>query len=62
MTEKQIRYINSRIHQLTEDMSKANDEYDKSWYKRLIQELDWIIQMKDKPTKNCNLDKYIFYS
>ena len=61
MTEIQIRYINARIQQLTEDMINTSGEYDKSWYKRLIQELDWVIQMKDKPTKNCNLEEYLFF-
>lgn len=61
MTEKQDRYITARIQQLTEELSKANSEYDKSWYKRLIQELDWVIQMKVKPTNNCNLEEYLYW-
>ena len=61
MTEKQIRYINARIQQLTEELSKTQSDYDKSWYKRIIQELDWVIQMRDKPTKNCNLEEYLYW-
>jgi len=34
-------YINMRISQLTEDMDKASDDYDKQWYNRIIQELSW---------------------
>jgi len=61
VTEKQIRYINARIQQLTEDMINTSHEHDKSWYKRLIQELDWVKQMQNKPTKNCNLEEYIYW-
>lgn len=61
MTEKQDRYITARIQQLTEELSKTQSNYDKSWYKRLIQELDWVIQMRDKPTKNCNLEEYLYW-
>ena len=50
---KQNRYIESRIAQLREDMSKAHDEMDKAWYNRLIQELEWVKQMSGKPTHNC---------
>ena len=34
-------YIDMRISQLTEDMNKASDDYDKQWYNRIIQELSW---------------------
>ncbi len=61
MKEKQDRYIIARIQQLTEELSKTQSDYDKSWYKRMIQELDWVIQMKDKPVKNCNLEEYLFF-
>lgn len=54
---KQNRYIESRIAQLKEDMSKAHDEMDKAWYNRLIQELDWVVQMADKPSHNCYMQK-----
>lgn len=61
MTDKQDRYITVRIQQLAEELRKSNSEYDKSWYKRLIQELDWVIQMRNKPTKNCNLEEYLYW-
>ena len=47
------KYIHTRIAQLREDMEKAHDEHDKAWYNRLIQELDWVDQMKGKATHNC---------
>ena len=51
------QYIEARINLLKDDLSKTSNEYDKMWYKRLIQELDWASQMSDKPTINCSLDK-----
>ena len=52
-SEKQEKYIKVRISQLQEDAEKANDSMDKAWYNRLIQELDWVKQMGEKPTYNC---------
>ena len=51
-------YIDVRIGQLKEDMDKANDDYDKSWYNRIIQELDWARQMITIPTSNCYMEGY----
>ena len=51
------QYIEARINLLKDDLSKTSNEYDKMWYKRLIQELDWAAQMNSKPTNNCSLDK-----
>jgi len=51
-------YITIRIGQLKEDMAKANDDYDKSWYNRIIQELDWARQMITIPTSNCYMEGY----
>lgn len=53
---KQNKYIKTRMEQLKEDMSKAHDVRDKSWYNRCIQELDWALQMSDKPTHNCHME------
>ena len=50
---KQEKYIEARIKQLMDDMNRASDEYDKQWYNRCIQELDWVLQMDSKPTHNC---------
>jgi hypothetical protein len=61
VTEKQDRYLTARIQQLTEELSKTKSDYDKSWYKRMIQELNWVIQMRDKPTKNCNIEEYLYW-
>ena len=37
-----VEYIDIRISQLSSDMDKAKDEYDKQWYNRIIQELSWV--------------------
>ena len=42
LVDRQEKYIMLRIEQLKEDMSKANDELDKAWNNRLIQELNWV--------------------
>ena len=57
MTLKQNRYIKMRMEQLKEDMEKAHDEHDKKWYNMCIQELDWVLQMKEKPNHNCYMEK-----
>jgi hypothetical protein len=49
-------YIDVRIEQLKEELLKPNNEHDKNWYNRLIQELDWVRQMQSKPTKNCYME------
>ena len=51
--KKMEKYIRTRIEQLKEDMNKAHNEHDRMWYNRCIQELDWALQMKSKPTHNC---------
>ena len=51
--KKLENYIKTRIEQLKEDKEKTVDSYDKMWYNRCIQELDWALQMKSKPTHNC---------
>jgi hypothetical protein len=51
------RYIESRITLLKNDLQLASDTYDKMWYKRLIQELDWALEMESKPKENCTLLK-----
>ena len=57
LTGKQKRYIQVRMEQLKEDMEKAHDEHDKKWYNRCIQELDWVLQMREKPNHNCYMEK-----
>ena len=51
--KKQNDYVETRIEQLKEDMVKASNPHDQQWYNRLIQELDWVKQMGEKPTHNC---------
>ena len=54
MKRTKPNYIEVRIKQLKEELTRPNTEHDKSWYKRLIQELDWARQMgQGKVTKNC---------
>ena len=53
LIDRQDQYIITRIDQLKQDMDKANDELDKAWYNRLIQELNWVLQMNGKQTHNC---------
>ena len=57
LVDRQEKYIKLRIDQLKEDMSKAHDEMDKAWYNRLIQELNWVLQMKGKPSYNCYMEQ-----
>ena len=38
-------------------MAKAHDPLDQQWYQRCIQELEWVQQMKGKPTHNCYMQK-----
>jgi hypothetical protein len=50
-------YIEVRIEQLKEELSRPNTEHDKQWYNRLIQELDWARQMNNQHvTKNCYME------
>ena len=50
VTDKQKRYIQVRMEQLAEEREKCHDDHDKMWFTRCIQELEWVLQMKDKPT------------
>ena len=56
LSSKQDKYITTRIEQLKEDMARAHDEHDQKWYNRLIQELDWVKQMGNRPTHNCYME------
>lgn len=40
--EKSIeQYIEVRVSQLQEEIEKCNNDYDKQWYNRIINELHW---------------------
>ena len=56
LTKKQKRYIQIRMEQLEEEREKCHDDHDKMWFNRCIQELDWVLQMKDKPNHNCYME------
>ena len=50
-------YIDTRIEQLKEELDKPNKEYDKIWYHRLIQELQWASDMqKGTMTSTCYME------
>ena len=50
-------YIIMRKEQLAEDREKASKAYDKQWYTRLIQELDWAEQAQSKTySRNCYME------
>jgi len=53
VTQKDKKYIKVRMEQLAEERDKCHDEHDKMWFNRCIQELDWVLQMMDKPDHNC---------
>ena len=55
-TSRQDKYIDTIIKQLKEDRDRAHDEHDQNWYNRLIQELDWVKQMGNRPTHNCYME------
>ena len=53
-----VDYIEVRKMQLMEDRDKASKDYDKQWYNRLIQELDWAGQIVSKETThNCFMEE-----
>ena len=56
LTDKQKRYIQVRMEQLAEERETCHDDHDKMWFNRCIQELDWVLQMKDKPNHNCYME------
>ena len=51
-------YIPMRIEQLLEDRDKAKQDYDKLWYTRVIQELDWAQQaIANTKQRNCYMER-----
>ena len=51
-------YIPMRIEQLLEDREKAKQDYDKLWYTRVIQELDWAQQaIANTKQRNCYMER-----
>ena len=44
------------MEQLEEEREKCHDDHDKMWFNRCIQELDWVLQMKEKPNHNCYME------
>jgi hypothetical protein len=57
LTKSSGNYIIVRKEQLAEDREKASKDYDKQWYTRLIQELDWAEQAQSKTySRNCYME------
>ena len=52
---KADRYLEARIEQLKEEIPKnEGDEMTQQWYNRLIQELQWVLDVdEDKKRGNC---------
>ena len=54
---KADQYIKVRIEQLKEEIPKnEGDEMTVNWYNRLIQELQWVVDIEEKSTAdryNC---------
>jgi hypothetical protein len=48
------KYIDVRISQLKEDLEKCNNDYDKQWYNRIINELHWT---KQNITSDCYMEQ-----
>ena len=45
--KKVENYISVRMKQLAE-RDKAHDEHDRAWFNRCIQELDWVLQVRNQ--------------
>lgn len=57
VARRKSNYILMRKEQLAEDRDKASKDYDKQWYTRLIQELDWAEQAQSKMySRNCYME------
>ena len=55
--DKRERYLKVRIDQLREEIPKnEGDDLTQEWYNRLIQELQWVVDIgkkKDESRSNC---------
>ena len=52
---KADRYLQVRIEQLKEEIPKnEGDEMTQQWYNRLIQELQWVVDIEEKNTVDRN--------
>ena len=51
---KRDRYLKVRIKQLKEELPKNDgDSLTEAWYNRLIQELQWVVDVEEKEKSNC---------
>ena len=54
--DKRERYLKARISQLREEIPKnEGDDLTQEWYNRLIQELQWVVDIgsKEEGRSNC---------
>jgi hypothetical protein len=58
---KADRYLKMRIEQLKEEIPKnEGDEMSQQWYNRLIQELQWVLDVdEDKGRNNCYMGENV---
>ena len=43
--QQRDRYMRTRIEQLLEEAEKCSNEYDAQWYRRIAQELKWVLDL-----------------
>ena len=52
-TDKLERYLKVRIDQLREEIPKnEGDEMTQQWYNRLVQELQWVVDVGEESKKS----------
>lgn len=43
--QRRDNYMRTRIEQLLEEAEKCSNEYDAQWYRRIAQELKWVLDL-----------------
>ena len=43
--QQRDRYMRARIEQLLEEAEKCSSDYDRQWYLRIAQELEWVLHL-----------------
>ena len=43
--QQRDRYMRARIEQLLEEAEKCSSDYDRQWYLRIAQELEWVLDL-----------------
>ena len=53
-------YIDMRIKQLNEERDKCSEEYDRMWFNKTAQELEWVREMlTGRKRGNCVIDAMV---